>query len=345
MKKPHTFEKFLPSEDLDVCQENLEEFFYVVKERQDIWFKRFSKEPKPWTKDQILLNNKFTNVYRELDRESQFLISKIMIPFDTKNLKGSVITYANDDIKLLYYYMFFFKFFNNNLLFSWLIKNSPYRGIPTPEEYDPIVFEELLKEFRMSGGNPFTNAYCTNSVGSIGHTRDWHFCNKVIPKMISLLSKIETLAKGNDVKPLIKCFETISSVSHFVSHELYQDLTYITIYCKNFKFKFDQNDFTNVGPGCKVGLRLIFPSLQEKEIIGGIGLLRDMFNEQVEDFKYTTWNKVKKVYEVSETGELTLHNIEMMLCEYQKYWKMKVGVGKQRSKINVGERDNSFLLY
>jgi hypothetical protein len=92
-------------------------------------------------------------------------------------------------------------------------------------------------------------------------------------------------------------------------------------------------------------LRLIFPSLQEKEIIGGIGLLRDMFNEQVEDFKYTTWNKVKKVYEVSETGELTLHNIEMMLCEYQKYWKMKVGVGKQRSKINVGERDNSFLLY
>ena len=105
--------------------------------------------------------------------------------------------------------------------------------------------------------------------------------------------------------------------------------------------KFTQNDFTNVGPGAMVGIRLIFPStpssLQEKRIYD----LRDMAEEQLKlaeirkgvKMPYLHWDKENKKYYTSGECNITLHQIEMWLCEFQKYWKMLKGVGKQRSKF------------
>ena len=45
------------------------------------------------------------------------------------------------------------------------------------------------------------------------------------------------------------------------------------------------------------------------------------------------WNKEKKAYEITNECNITLHQIEMWLCEYQKYWKMVIGEGKQRSEF------------
>lgn len=41
---------------------------------------------------------------------------------------------------------------------------------------------------------------------------------------------------------------------------------------------------------------------------------------------------------VSRVGEITLHQVEMWLCEYQKYWKMRIGEGKQRSTFEPRTR-------
>ena len=100
--------------------------------------------------------------------------------------------------------------------------------------------------------------------------------------------------------------------------------------------KFDQDDFTNVGPGASIGIRLIFPSLKKGEQEKGIYILRDMAKGYLEkngNFKYIDWDFETNNYKIvkPKEGKITLHQIEMWLCEFQKYGKMKIGEGKQRS--------------
>src|ERR1700746_453813 len=68
----------LPDHREDINIENLKLLFYLIFERQEIWYKRvYRKQPAPWTNDPILANFKFTNAYRELDRASQYLVENV----------------------------------------------------------------------------------------------------------------------------------------------------------------------------------------------------------------------------------------------------------------------------
>lgn len=91
----------LPSDTLDVSDEHRTEFFRTMFERQMIWKRRFiDHQPRPWTEDPILRDYKFTNVYRELDRNSQWQIRNILL--------DDSLSLAN-----LVWKMMVFRYFNN----------------------------------------------------------------------------------------------------------------------------------------------------------------------------------------------------------------------------------------
>ena len=70
----------LPNDDLEVYEPHLKLFFETMYERQLIWKRRFIEQrPRPWTDNEIFRNSKFTNVYRELDRNSQWQIKNILL--------------------------------------------------------------------------------------------------------------------------------------------------------------------------------------------------------------------------------------------------------------------------
>ena len=76
----HEYFKHLPDRNLSVSEENLQAFFETMYERQMIWKRRFiDKIQAPWTDDPIFQENKFPNLYRELDRSSWWLISNIIM--------------------------------------------------------------------------------------------------------------------------------------------------------------------------------------------------------------------------------------------------------------------------
>src|SRR5271169_6765859 len=59
-------------------QKNLNLFFQFMYERHLIWYKRnILKEPPPWTKNKILRDNKFTNIYRELDAGTLWYVQHV----------------------------------------------------------------------------------------------------------------------------------------------------------------------------------------------------------------------------------------------------------------------------
>jgi hypothetical protein len=322
----------LPPDTLDVSEPHLLQFFTLMHERQEIWWRRnkLNQQP-PWTKDPILANYKFTNVYRELDRASQWLIQNVLL--DTKNTLEDLL------FKILV-----FRFYNQAETFT----GKHAVQMPHYKTFDSEWLWAQTVQYRELVGNPWSSAYFKNPMGYAppgwnkpGKLRDDVYCNTVIKKAHSLIPQLAyAFRTSSNPKKFIDLFEQIPTVGTFLSHEFYVDFCYITKYTK-FNFKCDEDDFTNVGPGASVGLRLIFPSLKPKDQMEGIYWLRDLAPEYLQkvspgnsnNFKYLYWEPDTKSYFCSMSHpNITLHQCEMTLCEYAKYFKMKVGDGKQRSK-------------
>lgn len=60
--------------------ENLERYKSFVRARHGVWVKRDLGLPAPWTDDPIVATRKFTNVFRILDRGSQFVLTDLLDP-------------------------------------------------------------------------------------------------------------------------------------------------------------------------------------------------------------------------------------------------------------------------
>lgn len=335
----------LPSDYFKVWEPYLDLFFETMYERQMIWKRRFlDGKPRPWTENQILANYKFTNVYRELDRSSQWQIKNILL---------------DDELSLtnLVWKLMVYRTFNSPETFSFIpadhgdlfnqapsgIPASRWRnGIPNYDQYNEDEFAEFIQGIRDAGLNPYTNAYLINSMATPGKSRDYCYTRLVIPSLHKAIPHlIKEVFGAKKPEDIIRYLKTIPSVAGFIAHEYYQDFTYIPRYTNRRFMRFDQNDYTNVGPGASVGIRLIFPQLKGSGQKEGIYRLRDMAPEKLnaisqkrgEPFPYLYWDKEKRTYYVTEKPNITLHQIEMWLCEFQKYWKMTIGEGKQRSEF------------
>ncbi len=284
-----------------VHKKNLRMFWYWVYERQNIYHKRFIlKFPPPWTKDPILRNYKFTNVYRELDKNSIWLINNVckrpMDPVD-KMFKIMVC-----------------RLFNNPSTFEEL-------GIPKIKTFKKNKFLKGIDAISKRGDNPFTNAYLVHSGGIKGIRRNDFYAGLIdkIHKEINVIYMKVTTAKTPE--KIHSFLSSYPSIGDFVAYELYCDFIYAKL------IKFTENDFVNVGPGAHLGLILMFPSKTNNSHVKLIKRLRDKQEYYFKkygfsDFKYLDGNK-----------RLTLRGVEHSLCEVGKLAKMRMKVGKQRSKF------------
>lgn len=325
--------KFLPPETEMVNKENLRLFFYTMFERQEIWYKRFIlKEKQPWTKDPFFSAHKFTNVYRELDRASQYLVHNILMDH----------TLTKKD------YLFrsiIYRFYNEPNTFN---KENSIQAITLPhyDTYDVKDLWEQTVNYRENVGNPWHTAYLMNPAEKKpadwkkrGLFKDDVYCNTVFPAVHALIpGLVKVIDMGANPAAICKVLETLPAVAGFMSHEFYIDMCYAARYWRGSLFEWTQNDYTNVGPGASTGIRLIFPILKgDKQQIQAMYWLQELAEGELKrydeygGFKYLEWNREEKHYEITNKFNLTLHQFEMWLCEYQKYWKMKIGAGKQRS--------------
>ena len=334
--KPQSWQADLPADHKDICEENLKEFFRTMHERQEIWYKRFIlKHKSPWSQDFILANNKFTNVYRELDRASQWLI------------KNVYLDETLSDIDLVWK-IICFRFFNQPDTFD--VSQKVRVELPKWKDFDVKKMYEEVIQVRESGRNPWHVAYMMNMAflpktftPERGLFKDHAYINHLMVKVHKMIPGIVSSMKTTKTpEDTIKLLETLPAVSTFQSHEFFIDFCYINKYTNRTFFKFNENDFTNVGPGASLGIRLIFPNTPPKDQKQRIYDLRDIAKQALTEqsinsqsnFKYIAWDRRTNKYNIlKENSTITLHQIEMWLCEFQKYWKMSLGKGKQRSKF------------
>jgi len=290
---------------VEVIEEHLAGFYRFVYERQMVWFRRFiKKEPPPWTKDKWLRDYKFTNVYRELDRGTIWLMKNVITKLKSWRTR-------QDEVHMLW----------NIVLYRLLNRVETFEkvGIPTPfswKKSEGMVWRGELRLLHETQ-SVFTNAHLTlpqNKAGASKLDKYFEVLDKFHRMLHFLYAKIK---KAKSLEEVFVLLQEIPCVGPFISYEVCIDLMYAKI------IPFSEDDWVNAGPGCRVGIRLIFPLRAErKEWVRAIKDLRrnqrKHFSRLGLDFKYFA------------NRELTLRNIEHSLCEFGKYWKLSHGVGKNR---------------
>lgn len=341
----HEYSKHLPDRNLSVSEENLQMFFKTMYERQMIWKRRFiDKIQAPWTDDPIFLENKFPNLYRELDRSSWWLISNIIMD-DSLSLKNKVW-------KCIVY-----RLFNSPDFFEFLASVTDWKGgIPDYEKFkeQQPKFITIAKTLQNMGAKPFTDAYFINSAfaAKTGKNRAEAYADTSLSELWGATDIIiDTVLIARSTKDIIDVLSVIPGVQKFIANELMQDMIYINRFSKEDFIPFDVDELTNVGPGSLLGLRILFPNrVTNSQRVAGMEELLAMAEEKLnevaeahgEPMVYAKFNAETGGYEPSSEFNLTINNIEGWLCEYSKYWKLSIEVGKKQRKFNPVSEANIY---
>ena len=309
------FKQYLPDKNLALSEEHIAEFFYTMYQRQEIWYNRnILKTSRPWCDDNILNQYKFCNAYRELDKQSQWVIHNIIR--------------IDDELINKIWKICVFRLFNTLEVFEII-------DIPNHDEYDSKEFTSYIKEVEKYFPACNKKAYAINSWLAQGTSQAIACANIIMPSLHKVIGDImfHGFIGNSKINDIVKLFTSCEGLGKFVTHEYFIDMCYIAKYTDNNDFGFDENSWTNVGEGAKNGLRLLTPSMSYN--ISTLRMLQDLSKELLpDDFKYIQWNKIKNSYELCDWN-ITLTNIEFWTCEYQKYWKIKHKIGKQRDKFKL----------
>jgi hypothetical protein len=285
---------------VNVIKPHLRLFWEFVAERQRIWYKRFVlKQKPPWTKNKILREYKFTNVYRELDRGTIWYVENVIPPCLRNNLLE--VVWLTTMYRLL-----------NRVETFEEVELVSYKHWPVNRK----DFWEQLKKRHKAGRQVFTNAHLTLPTNEKGKSKIDRYI-EVLDELYDMMPDlIKQIRHVHSLERLFHILQSIPCVGRFISYEICCDLMMIGA------VPYHENDWVNPGPGCKRGINLIFPKVKDVE----------EYQRKIEFLRIKQSHFFKKYglkfhkYKHS----MTLRGIEHSLCEFQKYYKMLHKFGKQR---------------
>lgn len=318
--------------DIIIGHADIKDFAYWINERHRIYIKRQQGEPKPWTHDVILRDYKFTNAFRELDKGTLSL--REMVP------RCSDLEHRHVIFNIVWYRMFNRYEHAKDVGFCW-------------------DWEELNEKMRANealGRRIFTSAHMT--VGRPGEAK----IDTMLKTLKVIWNEINTFTnKVREFSRLEEIFEWLLSrpycgIGPFIGYEIVTDLRHYGQLWSNGDPS-DRFTWVNLGPGCVRGLKRLgyeFPTL------GDVSRVYEAVLQHLESYVQVhlplpdcrgpgrsdpvTGLPVPDVNGDTEEGgkrfhrgvwpPLELREIEHSLCEFDKYQRVKTGVGRPRQKFN-----------
>lgn len=293
--------------------ESLKSFWSFVCERQSIWHKRVvEKRPPPWTDDPILRENRFTNVYRECDPGTDFLIQHIL---ETKH----------DDKDKIF----------NVMLYRLIGRKETYEriGFQNVQTFNTENFANVLKDIRLRKESPFSGAYTVCSYSQLGSSDKVENVAQVFGTLRDTFSSLfERITRSPSAQNAYEELRTAYGFGKFLAYQVLVDLLY-PLKCKHGVpiLPFHHDDWAIAGPGASRGIQILLRESNRASELAVMQWLRQ--NQRLEFHRLgLSFN-----YRNDERGEpilLTLANIQNCLCEFYKYSKIKAGTGRARRKFS-----------
>lgn len=284
-------------------EERLKLYLHYIVERQEVLKKRQQGLPYPWTDDEIIKNNSFTNNHRFNDRYSRYVLKNI-INDDKTDLADRI-------------YKSLLSRIYNCQGFCELV------NISNPNFWNPEVVAENIKKLEdpeVKDGQIYTKAYriiqpkvCYRKLYPENHHKSHG------------LLYINDLRKefGNNIVNIFKkfnaqeCYEwifkNIRGAGRFIGYQMYVDISYFK------EIPFSDRYFTVSGPGCHQGLIYLYEDwngLNDEELLWWHR--NHLENLLKENYKFG-YNELFD-NEPEENRYFDLQECENSFCEYRKVY-------------------------
>jgi hypothetical protein len=274
-----------------------DELVEFVNERDQVRLNKDSGYLQPYTLDPILSKYRFCNVRRRDDRVSKWLIKNYY-----RSVSGDVWFRAllarliNWPPTLLY-------------LMDKLV--IPHRA----EDFNAYLFIEAMKELESKGEKVYSSAYIVYPTMVKGNTKSVNLCEYIIKPTISMASKMRGAVASGSIKHTTNQLAEAFGIQTFIAGQVSADLTYLRGQLDN---AIDLYSWAPIGPGSQRGLnrlheRKLLKTTTEKQFNQELIEVRDAVIGSNQSFK-----------------DLTLHDCQNIMCEFDKYQRVKTGEGKPR---------------
>lgn len=273
-------------------------YFYFMQERMSIFWKRYEGATYPFTSDPILLNNKFTNVYRATDRVSQYLIKNVIYGNNEKLTEEDVL------LRILV-----FKIFNKIETWEYLENEV---GFITVSNFDVDKISKILAHL-IKYKPIFNSAYMmTGSHQNYDHLGSKHekWLNMVKTEMLNN-GKFKKIIEAKSLEEVFTILNGCSFLGGFLSYQYAIDFNYSDV------LDFDENSFVKAGIGAIRGIKKCFEDLGRYSLEDAIRYTQDHLHENQEKYGFIQF---KNLFGRNPS----LIDLQNCFCETDKYLRVKM---------------------
>lgn len=273
------------------------EFFALARERYHIFLRREAGEKAPWTKDEILRQFKFCNVFREDDRTTIWIRENIREPL------------RNDP-----------KVFQAIVIARW------FNRVSTMERIKDILLEDSWThekgEALLRGVSPLLSAaYLIRSPQGMDKLTGmlWQI-DQCLEAVRAKAQEMASSSRAYTLQEITEWLARFPGIGEFLAYEVVSDLRH-TFLLENAP---DIMTWANPGPGCEKGIRHLLGGST-----GGKANMVLVMQQLVEASRDPeNWPAEWPAWEMREA--------EHMLCEFDKYERTRLGEGTPKQLFNGG---------
>lgn len=271
----------------------------LMRKREAIRQKRLQDLPPPWTKDPILQEYKFTNVKREHDKTTQFLIKNFYKPNKDKPFPEILWNAA------------MFRYFGTML---WA-ERAGWQSAPDFDYLAHVAHHNML-----NGNKIFTGAYMVTNAGLKGPKQDVILYKMLAPLWDAAVKITADAYRANSWRVLIEGLREQPGFggSGFMAKEVALDTMFTNMW---EQLPADFNEWCPLGPGARRGINRLCGRDKDAKI-----------NEEEAIQKMLHIFSKRDQYWPDDYPELVLHDIQFQLCEFDKYERVRLGEGRPRNK-------------
>lgn len=273
-------------------------YFYFIQERMNIFWKRYEGHSYGFTKDRILSENKFTNVYRAQDRVSQYLIKDVIY--------GNDEGFTEQDIL---FRILIFKIFNN--IDTWKFLENKIGTIKI-SNFNTDIISDLLsdriqKQPIFSGAYMMTGSHKKYNMYLSKHTK-WL---KMVEYEFLKEKRIDRVLNAKSLNEIYDILSECSFLGEFLAYQYTVDFNYSPV------VDFDENTFVKAGIGAIRGIKKCFKDLEHYSYEDCIRFTQDNFTKYQDLYGL---NNFKNLF----GRELKLIDLQNCFCETDKYLRVKM---------------------
>jgi hypothetical protein len=308
----------------DQVAANQRDFFAYARERHLIYLRRRARDPWPWTDDPILRTYRFTNIFRELDRTTQWFAKNVREP-----LRG---------VPEVLLATVLFRWFNR-IATGEVIFNQGCLGLngedTSETPWDSFLRTRNVDNMRAALYSAYPNGpYVTGSYmirsptglskldGMLKLCEDFYRDSNWRATAKYMLRYQDTRLEG-----FSRWLERSPGQGKFLAYEVATDLRHTDLLCHAP----DIDTWANVGPGCLRGLNRIYGRVREnprkpKHKYGAPIPENQALAEMGELLRASRWPENWP----AEWPQWELREVEMTLCETDKYARVMNSEGTPR---------------